>query len=41
MTKSGKTGHDNRNNQEIPEALTDCQRAEEALKQAKNRSKHC
>lgn len=41
MAKSNKTGRDSRNNQETPEVLTDDRKAEQAVKQAKAKNKHC
>jgi len=41
VAKSGRSGRNRRDDQEMPEALVDGQKAEEALREAKNRSKRC
>lgn len=41
MAESGRTGRKNQGDQDMPEVLIDEQKAERAIKQAKNRGRHC
>ncbi|MGI6630983.1 MAG: hypothetical protein ACOX4H_10860 [Bacillota bacterium] len=41
MAKSRKTERGTRSNQDIPEALVNEQKAEQALQDAKKRTRHC